>query len=514
MHRRRALISVSDKTGLADFARTLATLEFEIISTGGTAAALWEIGISVTEVGKVTGFPELMNGRVKTLHPKIHGGLLARKGVDDEVLRQHGIDWIDLLVVNLYPFERTVDRQDCTDQEAIENIDVGGPAMLRAGAKNHERVTVVSDPADYARVLEAVNHGPTSDALRRELAAKAFAHTARYDALISQYLARSQQAGTPFSSPLVLGLERDQELRYGENPHQQAALYRPFSSGSAVSALVQLQGKPLSYNNLLDADAALTCIAEFTEPACVIVKHTNPCGVAIGADSLNAYELAYRTDPASAFGGVIALNRPLDVTTAAAILERQFVELILVPDADAATLARLRKKPGVRLLSYARDAVENAAWELRSIQGGLLMQQRDREVLDPLKLRVVTEKAPTPKQLRDLRFAWSVAKHVKSNAIVYAKNGATLGIGAGQTSRVMSARVAGLKARDEKLSLRGAVMASDAFFPFRDGLDVGAKRHIRAVIQPGGSMRDEEVIEAANEHGIAMVFTGVRHFRH
>lgn len=510
---RRALISVSDKTQLIALASGLRALGFEIVSTGGTAAALRESGLEVTEVSAITGFPEIMDGRVKTLHPAVHAGLLARAGVDDAVLAAHRIGWFDLLAVNLYPFEKVTSRPDCTEQEAIEQIDVGGPAMLRAAAKNHERLVVLVDPEDYARVLEELKaNGEVSADTKRDLAQKTFAHTARYDALIANFLGGREQGALP--ERIVQGWRREQTLRYGENPHQKAALYRPMASAQSASAhWTQLQGKALSYNNLLDTDAALACVGAFAEPACVIVKHMNPCGVAVDESLSRAYELAYATDPTSAFGGVIAFNRPVDRATAEAIVSRQHLDVLVAPQIDAEARALLEPKRNTRVLELDGDR-ELGSWEQRSIAGALLVQERDRPDADDAPLKVVTRREPDAAELEALRFAWTVALYVKSNAIVYATHGRTLGIGAGQMSRVVSVRIAAMKAGDANLELDGAVMASDAFFPFRDGIDVAVSHGIRAVIQPGGSVRDREVIDAADEHGIAMVFTGVRHFRH
>ncbi len=517
--RRRALLSVADKEGLAPFAAALEELDFEILSTGGTAKALRAAGISVTDVATITGFPEIMDGRVKTLHPHIHGGLLARRGVDDAVLEGHGIGAIDLLVVNLYPFEATTARVDCTDAEAIENIDVGGPAMLRAAAKNHEHVAVVVDHADYGPVRAALESGGVPPAMRRELAIKAFSHTARYDAAISHYLRTHSPAPDDWANPLLKSWDLLQPLRYGENPHQRAALYR---SGDAVPGSVahalQVQGKELSFNNLVDADAAYQAVKAFDAVACVIVKHANPCGIAAAATPVTAYQLAYRTDPASAFGGVIAFNRPLDQSTAEAIVGQQFAEVIVAPEVGKAARAILEKKPGIRVLETGwptpSAAAREPAFEWKSIEGGLLVQTADDGRVDIATAKVVTQRQPTANELRDLKFAWSVVKYVKSNAIVLAHDTATIGIGAGQPSRVMSARVAALKAEEAKLDLAGTVLASDAFFPFRDGIDAAAERGVVAVVQPGGSMRDDEVIGAADEHGMTMIFTGMRHFRH
>jgi len=516
---RRALLSVSDKTGLIELASALAKLGIELLSTGGTARSLRDAGLAVRDVSDITGFPEIMDGRVKTLHPKIHGGLLGRRGTDDAVMAEHGIVGIDLLVVNLYPFEATIVRDDCTLDAAVENIDIGGPAMLRAAAKNHAHVAVLTDPADYAALLATLTetHGTTL-ALRQRLAAKVFAHTARYDGLIANYLgARFDDTRSDFPPSLHLAYQRHSRLRYGENPHQRAALYveRDAAAGSIATANV-LSGKELSFNNIADADAAIECIKLFADSAaCVIVKHANPCGVATGANILQAYERAYATDPTSAFGGIIAFNRSLDVATAQTILARQFVEVVIAPEIDADALAAFAKKPNVRVLSCgAWPARPPATLDLRRINSGLLVQDSDRDTLTISDLKIVTQRKPETTELADLLFAWRVAMCVKSNAIVYARAAQTIGIGAGQMSRVISARIAAIKAADAGLIVPGSVMASDAFFPFRDGIDAAAEAGIRAVIQPGGSMRDAEVIAAADEHGMAMVFTGVRHFRH
>jgi len=527
---RRALLSVSDKSGLIDFAVALQQLGFEILSTGGTATLLESAGLKVKQVSAHTGFPEIMDGRVKTLHPKIHGGLLGRTGIDEWVMREHGIAPIDLLVVNLYPFAATIAQPDCTVADAIENIDIGGPAMVRAAAKNHERVTVIVDPSDYEPVLSELrgNSGVTSHALRRRLAARAYAHTSGYDAVVAQYL-RNQALATDDSSvgqttapqnaafPPVFEPRFDKllDLRYGENPHQQAAFYSSASlAGASVASARLIQGKALSYNNVADGDTALECVRQFKEAACTIVKHANPCGVAVAADILSAYDRAHRTDPTSAYGGIIAFNRTLDARTAAAILERQFVELIIAPGLDSEARAICAAKPNIRMLVTDGLADSGERLELRSVNGGLLVQTRDLGALTPADFKVVTKRQPSATELEDLAFAWRVCKFVKSNAIVFVKEAATLGIGAGQMSRVVSSKIAAMKAQDEGLNIEGAAMASDAFFPFRDGLDAAAKFGIRSVIQPGGSLRDPEVIQAADEHGIAMVFTGMRHFRH
>jgi len=516
---RRALLSVSDKTGLVELARWLASHNVEILSTGGTARLLMSAGLTVREVSSYTGFPEIMDGRVKTLHPKIHGGLLGRRGVDDAVMALHQIAPIDLLVVNLYPFAETVARPNCGYAEAIEHIDIGGPAMLRAAAKNHDSVSVVVDPADYAPLLEELqaHAGQTTLTLRSRLAAKVFAHTARYDTMVASYLAERHPVETErFPTTLPLVFDKVQELRYGENPHQNAAFYRtPAPRGASVATATVLQGKDLSFNNIADADSAIECVRQFNEAACVIVKHANPCGVAVAASPLEAYDRAYRTDPTSAFGGIIAFNRELDVTTAAAIIDRQFVEVLAAPSFSPDAVRALATKPNVRVLVLG-DLSRTPAGELeyRSVTGGLLIQTRDTGRVDAKDLKVVTRRKPTQAELADLLFAWRVCKFVKSNAIVFAHDRSTIGVGAGQMSRVYSTRIAAMKAADERLEVEGSVMASDAFFPFRDGLDVAAEYGIRAVIQPGGSKNDAEVIAAADEHGLAMVLTGMRHFRH
>jgi phosphoribosylaminoimidazolecarboxamide formyltransferase / IMP cyclohydrolase len=516
---RRALLSVSDKTGLIALARGLQARGIELLSTGGTARALAEQGIAATEVAQYTGFPEIMDGRVKTLHPKIHGGLLGRRGTDEAVMAEHGIAPIDLLVVNLYPFAATIARPDCSYEQAVENIDIGGPAMLRAAAKNHASVLVVVDPADYAELLSELDAhaGGSEFALRARLAAKAFAHTAAYDSVVAAYLAaRHPSTRGAFPAALPLLYEKLQDLRYGENPHQRAAFYRdPGARIAGVATARMLQGKDLSYNNIADADTAIECVRQFGQDACVIVKHANPCGVAVAASIRDAYEAAYRTDPTSAYGGIIAFNRELDGTTAQAIIERQFVEVLAAPAVSPEAARALAARANVRVLVLGELGDEAlAAPELRSVTGGLLLQQRDLADLNENELRVVSRRQPSAAELTDLRFAWRVCKFVKSNAIVFARDGATLGIGAGQMSRVYSTRLAAMKASDEKLALNGAVMASDAFLPFRDNLDVAAGFGIRAVIQPGGSVRDAQVIAAADEHDLAMVLTGMRHFRH
>jgi phosphoribosylaminoimidazolecarboxamide formyltransferase/IMP cyclohydrolase len=517
---KRALLSVSDKTGVLEFAQELTRLGVELLSTGGTAKLLAEAGLPVKEVSEHTGFPEMMDGRIKTLHPKIHGGLLGRRGKDDAIMTEHDIAPIDLVVVNLYPFEATIARDDCTLPMAIENIDIGGPTMLRAAAKNHADVTVVIDPVDYARVIEQMEaSGGVDDTTRFDLAVKTFEHTAHYDGAIANYLGKrtGEEAVAEFPRTFNRQFKQKQTMRYGENPHQKAAFYTEANAESGtISAAVQLQGKELSYNNIADTDAALECVKAFPEsPACVIVKHANPCGVATAENLLQAYDLAHETDPTSAFGGIIAFNRELDEATAQAIIDRQFVEVIIAPAVSEAAQAVVSKKANVRLLNCGPFVTEPAdALDFKRVNGGLLVQDRDDALVTANDLKVVTDTQPTEAQLKDLLFAWRVAKFVKSNAIVYAKDQQTVGIGAGQMSRVVSSRIAGIKAEDAGLTVPGAVMASDAFFPFRDGLDAAAAAGIKAVIQPGGSMRDDEVIAAANEHGIAMVFTGMRHFRH
>jgi len=515
---RRALLSVSDKTGIVELARALAKRDIEILSTGGTAKLLADSGVAVREVSTYTGFPEIMGGRVKTLHPKIHGGLLGRRGVDEAVMALHEIEPIDLLVVNLYPFAETVARPGCCYPEAIENIDIGGPAMLRAAAKNHEAVAVTVDPVDYQTVLDELEaQGGTTLATRSRLSAKAFAHTARYDTMVASYLGSIHNVPAHrFPDTLPLVFDKAQDLRYGENPHQQAAFYRdPAPRGASISAAKVLQGKDLSFNNIADADTAIECVRQFEETACVIVKHANPCGGSVAATPLEAYDRAYRTDPTSAFGGIIAFNRELDATTASAIIDRQFVEVLVAPSVSAEAARVLSSKPNVRVLELG-DLSRSPSGELeyRSVTGGLLVQTRDTGAVAESDLKVVTRRKPTAAELVDLQFAWRVCKFVKSNAIIFARQRMTIGVGAGQMSRVYSTRIAAMKAADEQLEVAGSVMASDAFFPFRDGMDVAAEYGIRAVIQPGGSKKDSEVIAAADEHGIAMVFTGMRHFRH
>jgi phosphoribosylaminoimidazolecarboxamide formyltransferase / IMP cyclohydrolase len=519
MHRvKQALISVSDKTGVVELAQALVAQGVHLLSTGGTARLLQQAGVAVTEVSDYTGFPEMLDGRVKTLHPMVHGGLLARRDSTEHMaaIAKHGIDAIDLLVVNLYPFQQTVARLDCSFEDAIENIDIGGPAMLRAAAKNWTGVAVVVDPADYRRVLAEVReHGLVGDALRFELATKAFGHTARYDGAIADYLSAIRADGSrdPHPATLTLQFSKLQSMRYGENPHQTAAFYRDAEpSAGTLAHYRQLQGKELSYNNIADADAAWECVKTFDEAACVIVKHANPCGVAIGADAADAYRLAFATDPTSAFGGIIAFNRPLD-GAAAAEVARQFVEVVIAPSFTAEARHAFAAKQNVRLLEIPLARSGNRI-DVKRVGGGLLVQSPDERNLAADEPRLVTRREPRADELRDLLFAWRVAKFVKSNAIVFCGGGRTLGVGAGQMSRIDSARIAAIKAGNAGLSLAGSVVASDAFFPFRDGLDAVVDAGATAVIQPGGSVRDDEVIAAADERGVAMLFTGVRHFRH
>ncbi len=512
---RRALVSVSDKRGLIPFVTGLAELGVEVLSTGGTCRTLREAGLDVIEVSEKTGFPEIMDGRVKTLHPVIHGGLLGRRGQDEAVMESHGIEPIDLLVVNLYPFERTIARDDATIEDAIENIDIGGPAMIRAASKNHDGVAVIVSPDDYDAVLDNLRNGDLTLERRRRLAARAYAHTASYDTAITKYLSRSVDDDALGERFLYSG-NLSERLRYGENPHQGAAFYidQQAPVGSLATAK-QLQGKALSYNNIADSDAALDCVKQFREPACVIVKHANPCGVAVADDILGAYDKAFSTDPTSAFGGIIAFNRPLDAKTAGAIVDRQFVEVIVAPAFAEEALAIISHKKNVRVLETGDWAdSKSAGLDFKKVSGGLLVQNTDVGRITADDLEVVTSKAPSAAQIRDMLFAWTVVKYVKSNAIIFCRDNMTIGVGAGQMSRVYSTRIAAIKASDENLEVKGSVMASDAFFPFRDGIDAAAEYGISAIIQPGGSMRDDEVIQAANEHGLAMVFTGMRHFRH
>ncbi len=516
----RALISVSDKTGILEFARELTRYHVEILSTGGTAKMLRDAGLPVKDVSEFTGFPEMLDGRVKTLHPKVHGGLLGMRGNPEHVakMKEHGIENIDMVVVNLYPFEATVAKEGCTLEDAIENIDIGGPTMLRSAAKNWPDVTVITDPLDYEKVLSEMNANDGSVAKETNfgLAVKVYQRTAAYDAAISNWLGRrTGEAVALFPDTYTLQFRKAQEMRYGENPHQNAAFYVEAGTTEASTATAtQLQGKELSYNNIADTDAALECMKQFSAaPSCVIVKHANPCGVALGDSLLDAYNRAYSTDPESAFGGIIACSRELDAETATAIVERQFVEVIIAPSVSAEASAIVAAKKNVRLLACGPLPTQTIPrLDLKRVTGGLLLQDADLALYN--ELRVVSKRTPTEQEMADLLFAWRVAKFVKSNAIVYAKDKMTIGVGAGQMSRVNSARIAAIKAEHAGLPVAGAVMASDAFFPFRDGIDNAASVGITAVIQPGGSMRDNEVIAAADEHGMAMVFTGMRHFRH
>ncbi len=514
-----ALISVSDKTGIEDFAQGLITAGYEILSTGGSAKRLKTADIVVTDVSTYTGFPEIMAGRVKTLQPLIHGGILARRGTDEAIMDAHNIRPIDIVVVNLYPFEETIAQADCSLEEAIENIDIGGPAMVRAAAKNHADVTLIVDPDDYSEVLQQLSAGSLDSNDRRQLAIKAFAHTARYDGLIASYLSSHDENGTETGLPeyYTPQFKQKQVMRYGENPHQRAAFYtEPQPAAGNIASSKQIQGKALSFNNIADADAALEAIKLFSEmPACVIVKHANPCGVAQANTLIEAYENAFATDPTSSFGGIIAFNQSLDTSTAEKILSQQFVEVVIAPAINSGVAEIFAAKKNVRLLVSGEWRQHNAGvFDLKKVNGGLLIQDRDLHILAKADCQIVSQRAPSETEWADLQFAWKVAQMVKSNAIVYAGDGRTLGIGAGQMSRIDSARIARWKASDAKLSLLGVAMASDAFFPFRDGIDTAADAGIKAIIHPGGSIRDEEIITAANEHDIAMVFTGIRHFRH
>lgn len=525
---RRALLSVSDKTGIVEFATVLAEKGVELLSTGGTAKLLAEAGLTVKEVSQHTGHPEIMDGRVKTLHPKIHGGILARRGQDEDVMVQNNIEPIDLVVVNLYPFAATVANEDCSLEDAIENIDIGGPTMVRAAAKNHNDVTIVVNASDYDRVLQEMDNNQDSLTYetRFDLAIAAFEHTAEYDGMIANYFGakieavkngeESEEPQSEYPRTYNIQLSKKQDLRYGENSHQSAAFYVENDiQESSVATAKQLQGKALSFNNIADTDAALECVKEFDQPACVIVKHANPCGVALGENLLEAYDRAFKTDPTSAFGGIIAFNGELDGDTAQAIVDRQFVEVIIAPSVSQAAIDIVAAKKNVRLLECGNwQGQLTEGYDFKRVNGGLLVQERDFGMVEMEDLTVVSKVQPTDQQLQDLMFTWKVAKYVKSNAIVYCKDGMTIGVGAGQMSRVYSAKIAGIKAFDEGLEVKGSVMASDAFFPFRDGIDAAAEAGISAIIQPGGSMRDEEVIAAADEHGIAMVFTGMRHFKH
>lgn len=515
---KRALISVSDKTGIVDFAQALSQQGVEILSTGGTYRLLKDNGIAVIEVADYTGFPEMMDGRVKTLHPKIHGGILARRGQDDSVMAEHGINPIDMVVVNLYPFAATVAKPDCSLEDAIENIDIGGPTMVRAAAKNHAHVNIVVKASDYPAIIEEMqaNDGATSKATRFDLAIKAYEHTASYDGAIANYFGRMVEGGTDdFPRTFNVQLEKKQDLRYGENPHQNSAFYVESNPAEAsISTAQQLQGKALSYNNIADTDAALETVRLFEAPTCVIVKHANPCGVACTDNLLEAYQKAFNTDPESAFGGIIAFNRELDTATAQAIVEQQFVEVIIAPSVAAGVSEIVAAKKNVRLLVSGELPASQKAMDYKRVNGGLLVQERDLAIIAAPDLTVVSKRQPTAEEIQDLLFTWKVAKMVKSNAIVYGKDQRTIGVGAGQMSRVNSARIAAIKAEHAKLEVAGSCMASDAFFPFRDGIDNAASVGIHCVIQPGGSIRDEEVIAAADENNMAMVFTGIRHFRH
>ncbi|KNC05406.1 phosphoribosylaminoimidazolecarboxamide formyltransferase [Klebsiella sp. RIT-PI-d] len=522
---RRALLSVSDKAGIVEFAQALSARGVELLSTGGTARLLAEKGLSVTEVSDYTGFPEMMDGRVKTLHPKVHGGILGRRGQDDGIMEQHDIAPIDMVVVNLYPFAQTVAREGCSLEDAVENIDIGGPTMVRSAAKNHRDVAIVVKSSDYDIIIQEMdsNEGSLTQNTRFDLAIKAFEHTAAYDSMIANYFGSmvpayhgdNKEASGRFPRTLNLNFIKKQDMRYGENSHQHAAFYIEENVKEAsVATAQQVQGKALSYNNIADTDAALECVKEFSEPACVIVKHANPCGVAVSDSLLDAYDRAYKTDPTSAFGGIIAFNRELDAETAQAIISRQFVEVIIAPSATEDALKITAAKQNVRVLICGQWAGRIAGQDFKRVNGGLLVQDRDLGMVTDGELRVVSQRQPTEQELRDALFCWKVAKFVKSNAIVYAKENMTIGIGAGQMSRVYSAKIAGIKAADEGLEVKGSAMASDAFFPFRDGIDAAAAVGVSCVIQPGGSIRDEEVIAAADEHGIAMIFTDMRHFRH
>ncbi|EMG6528750.1 bifunctional phosphoribosylaminoimidazolecarboxamide formyltransferase/IMP cyclohydrolase [Providencia rettgeri] len=522
---RRALLSVSDKTGVVEFAKALSQRGVELLSTGGTAKLLAESGLNVTEVSDYTGFPEMMDGRVKTLHPKVHGGILGRRGTDDVIMQQHDIAPIDMVVVNLYPFAQTVAKPNCTLEDAVENIDIGGPTMVRSAAKNHKDVAIVVNSNDYQIIIDEMdNHENSLNwSTRFDLAIKAFEHTAAYDSMIANYFGElvapyygdTTQPSGRFPRTLNLNFIKKQDMRYGENSHQDAAFYIEENPKEAsIATAQQIQGKALSYNNIADTDAALECVKSFEEPACVIVKHANPCGVAIGDSIHAAYDNAFKTDPTSAFGGIIAFNRQLDKETAQAIIDRQFVEVIIAPSVAKDALPILETKQNVRVLECGEWSKPVTGLDFKRVNGGLLVQDRDLGMVEKEALRVVTNRQPTERELKDAMFCWKVAKFVKSNAIVYAKNDMTVGIGAGQMSRVYSAKIAGIKAADEGLEVAGCAMASDAFFPFRDGIDAAAAVGVTCVIQPGGSIRDDEVIAAANEHGIAMIFTNMRHFRH
>ncbi len=517
---RRALISVSDKTGIAMLAKALQIRGVSILSTGGTAELLQKEGIPVQEVSHYTGFPEIMDGRVKTLHPKIHAALLGRHEIDDHVMKEHGIDPIDLLIVNLYPFDKTIEKENCPLEDAVEQIDIGGPAMIRAAAKNYACLTVLTDSKDYQSLLDEIdNHaGKTTLNMRFNMAKKAFAHTALYDSIIANYLNSIRPDNTiqEFPDVLTLQFHKKQDLRYGENPHQKAALYMEIDPPkTSIVKTHQHQGKSLSFNNIVDANAALECIKLFgNTQACVIVKHANPCGVALAETQLEAYQRAFSTDPNSAFGGIIALNKLVTAKTAKAIVENQFLEILIAPSFDQEALSVFSQKPNIRVLSCGKLEENKSSLDYNRIMGGLLVQEQDTVVVSPKDLTVVSARGPTVQEFNDLLFAWEVVKCVKSNAIVYVKEQATVGIGAGQMSRAFSAMIASMKAADARLEVKGSVMASDAFFPFRDSIEIAAKTGVTAIIQPGGSIRDHEVIQTANEHNIAMVFTHIRHFKH
>lgn len=524
---RRALISVSNKEGIAKFAHSLVAQGIQLLSTSGTYQTLEQAGVPVTEISRYTGFPEIMGGRVKTLHPAIHGGILAKRGSDEDVMSEHGIEPIDMVVVNLYPFERTVARPDSSFADGVENIDIGGVALLRAAAKNHQSVLTVVSPQDYPVILDVLSRDPVCPALRQQLALKAFEHTANYDSSIARWLAQNTEGATStekdqtqeellFEPQLTLRYQRKHVLRYGENPHQRAAFYStPQTTATTITASRQIHGRELSFNNVVDADAAWECVCSFAQPACVIVKHANPCGVALAKTPLAAYEAAYATDPTSAFGGIIAFNCDVDAALVKQILKRQFVEVLIAPDYDAAAISALAEKPSIRALATGGLMTEQVhSLCYKQISGGMLVQEHDAHPVSKESVKVVSKRKPNKQEWSDLLFAWQVARFVKSNAIIYAKGDVTLGIGAGQMSRIMSARIAAIKAQEGKRSLHGASMASDAFFPFRDSIDTAAENGITAVIQPGGSKRDEEVISATNEHNMTMIFTGIRHFRH
>lgn len=522
MTTRYALLSVSDKSNIVELATALVEANYTLLSTGGTYKLIKDNQIPVTEVSAYTEFPEMMAGRVKTLHPKIHGGILARRGVDDEVMAEHGIGAIDLVVVNLYPFAQTIANPNVTMEDAIENIDIGGPTMVRSAAKNHKHVGIVTDSNDYTKVIEEINaNGSLSTETKYNLAVKAFEHTAKYDGMIANFLGARNNVGEKtqdFPSTFNVQMDYEQALRYGENSHQKAAFYTETNvTEASISTAKQLQGKALSYNNIADTDAALECVKSFDAPACVIVKHANPCGVAINDDQVTAYETAFSTDPESSFGGIIAFNRKLTKTTAEKIIANQFAEVIIAPSIEDGVAEIIAAKKNLRLLTCGelpKPSERNGQLDYKRVQGGMLVQEQDLDDITVADLKVVTKVKPTEQQLEDMLFSWRVCQYVKSNAIIYGKDKRTIGIGAGQMSRVNSARIAGIKAEHAGLTPKGAVMASDAFFPFRDGIDNAAEAGIAAVIQPGGSIRDDEVIAAADEHGIAMVFTGMRHFRH